>query len=74
MDNIHQLVAFMFMPGALLLKYSKAAGLWTAWETEVYVGDSMGKQGMQRTAFWVQFLHQEEMLGWYAYSLLHIIA
>ncbi|XP_048883591.1 alpha-protein kinase 1 isoform X2 [Brienomyrus brachyistius] len=50
---------------ALLLKYSKAAGLWTAWETEVYVGDSMGKQGMQRTAFWVQFLHQEEMLGCY---------
>ncbi|XP_023657807.2 alpha-protein kinase 1 isoform X1 [Paramormyrops kingsleyae] len=63
--GIFKLKKFNSVYSALLLKYSKVAGLWTAWETEVYVGDSMSKQGMQRTAFWVQFLHQEEMLGCY---------
>ncbi|XP_018599871.1 alpha-protein kinase 1 [Scleropages formosus] len=50
---------------ALLMKYSKASGLWISRETMVYIGDPMGKQGMQRAAFWVQFLHQEELLGKY---------
>ncbi|MBN3310756.1 ALPK1 kinase, partial [Amia calva] len=48
---------------ALQLKYSKVSGLWTARETKVYIGASMGMQGKQRTAFWIQFLHQEEMLA-----------
>ncbi|KAL4631099.1 alpha-protein kinase 1 [Arapaima gigas] len=50
---------------ALLMKYSKVAGLWTSRETTVYIGDPLGKQGMQRAAFWVQFLHQDELLGKY---------
>ncbi|KAJ8389276.1 hypothetical protein AAFF_G00121410 [Aldrovandia affinis] len=50
---------------ALLLKYSKVSDRWTSWETKVYIGDPMGKHGCQRTAFWVQFLHQEETLGSY---------
>ncbi|KPP69125.1 Alpha-protein kinase 1-like [Scleropages formosus] len=50
---------------ALLSGYSKASGLWISRETMVYIGDPMGKQGMQRAAFWVQFLHQEELLGKY---------
>ncbi|XP_063165915.1 alpha-protein kinase 1 isoform X2 [Candoia aspera] len=52
---------------ALLLKYSKISGLWTAQETAAYVGDylSVAKKGKQRNAFWIHFLHQEETLGRY---------
>ncbi|XP_064181632.1 alpha-protein kinase 1 isoform X1 [Anguilla rostrata] len=50
---------------ALLLKYSKVSDRWTSRETKVYIGDPLGKQGCQRTAFWVQILHQEEVLGSY---------
>ncbi|KAK1175746.1 alpha-protein kinase 1 [Acipenser oxyrinchus oxyrinchus] len=50
---------------AILLKYSKISGLWTAQETEVYIGASLGQKGKQRSVFWVQFLHQEETLGRY---------
>ncbi|XP_061132838.1 alpha-protein kinase 1 isoform X1 [Syngnathus typhle] len=50
---------------ALHLKFSKASGLWTARETCVHIGESMGLQGTHRTAFWVQFLHQEERLSSY---------
>ncbi|KAF7658457.1 hypothetical protein LDENG_00012660 [Lucifuga dentata] len=50
---------------ALHLKFSKATGLWTARETCVYIGEPMGKKGQQRTAIWVQFLHQEERLSSY---------
>ncbi|XP_040887469.1 alpha-protein kinase 1 isoform X2 [Toxotes jaculatrix] len=50
---------------ALHLKFSKANGLWTARETCVYIGEPMGMQGKQRTAIWVQFLHQEERLSSY---------
>ncbi|XP_035531732.1 alpha-protein kinase 1 [Morone saxatilis] len=50
---------------ALHLKFSKATGLWTAKETCVYIGEPMGMQGKQRTAIWVQFLHQEERLSSY---------
>ncbi|CAM2112858.1 unnamed protein product [Caretta caretta] len=52
---------------ALLLKYSKKSGLWTGQETAVYIGDylSVAKEGKQRTAFWIHFLHQEETLGRY---------
>ncbi|XP_071334150.1 alpha-protein kinase 1 isoform X2 [Trachinotus anak] len=50
---------------ALHLKFSKAKGLWTARETCVYIGESMGIQGSQRAAIWVQFLHQEERLSSY---------
>ncbi|XP_034146729.1 alpha-protein kinase 1 isoform X1 [Esox lucius] len=50
---------------ALLLKYSRAAGLWVARETYVYIGEPIGKKGQQRTALWVQFLHQEERLSSY---------
>ncbi|KAI3376610.1 hypothetical protein L3Q82_017044 [Scortum barcoo] len=50
---------------ALHLKFSKATGLWTARETCVYIGEPMGAQGKQRTAIWVQFLHQEERLSSY---------
>lgn len=50
---------------ALHLKFSKATGLWTARETCVYIGDPMGVEGKQRTAIWVQFLHQEERLSSY---------
>uniref|UniRef100_A0A8D0HQM5 Alpha kinase 1 n=1 Tax=Sphenodon punctatus TaxID=8508 RepID=A0A8D0HQM5_SPHPU len=52
---------------ALLLKYSKKSGLWTAQETAVYLGDylSVAKEGKQRKAFWIHFLHQEETLGRY---------
>uniref|UniRef100_A0A8C4IFD1 Alpha-type protein kinase domain-containing protein n=1 Tax=Dicentrarchus labrax TaxID=13489 RepID=A0A8C4IFD1_DICLA len=50
---------------ALHLKFSKATGLWTARETCVYIGEPMGMQGKQRTAIWVQFLHQEERLSSY---------
>ncbi|KAG7497903.1 alpha-protein kinase 1 isoform X1 [Solea senegalensis] len=50
---------------ALQLKFSKANGLWTARETCVYIGEPMGMQGKQRTAIWVQFLHQEERLSSY---------
>ncbi|KAK5848617.1 hypothetical protein PBY51_006215 [Eleginops maclovinus] len=49
----------------LHLKFSKATGLWTARETCVYIGEPMGVQGKQRTAIWVQFLHQEERLSSY---------
>ncbi|XP_006271596.3 alpha-protein kinase 1 isoform X1 [Alligator mississippiensis] len=52
---------------ALLLKYSKKSGLWTGQETAVYIGDylSVAKEGKQRSAFWIHFLHQEETLGRY---------
>ncbi|KAM9827797.1 alpha-protein kinase 1 [Neosynchiropus ocellatus] len=50
---------------ALHLKFSKATGLWTARETCVYIGQPMEKKGKQRTAIWVQFLHQEERLSSY---------
>ncbi|KAM6959751.1 alpha-protein kinase 1 [Tautogolabrus adspersus] len=50
---------------ALHLKFSKATGLWTARETCIYIGEPMGMQGKQRTAIWVQFLHQEERLSSY---------
>ncbi|XP_039396672.1 alpha-protein kinase 1 isoform X3 [Mauremys reevesii] len=52
---------------ALLLKYSKKSGLWTGQETAVYIGDylSVAKEGKQRNAFWIHFLHQEETLGRY---------
>ncbi|NWH69927.1 ALPK1 kinase, partial [Piaya cayana] len=52
---------------ALLLKYSKKSGLWTAQETTVFIGDylSVAKEGKQRSAFWIHFLHQEEILGRY---------
>ncbi|XP_077400729.1 alpha-protein kinase 1 [Vanacampus margaritifer] len=50
---------------ALHLKFSKASGLWTARETCVYIGESMGLHGTHRTAIWVQFLHQEERLSSY---------
>nr|XP_029135484.1 alpha-protein kinase 1-like [Labrus bergylta] len=49
----------------LHLKFSKATGLWTARETCLYIGEPMGMQGKQRTAIWVQFLHQEERLSSY---------
>lgn len=55
--------------GALHLKFSKATGLWTAMETCVYIGDSMGEKGAQRTTIWVQFLHQEERLSKYGSNL-----
>ncbi|NXT21092.1 ALPK1 kinase, partial [Syrrhaptes paradoxus] len=52
---------------ALLLKYSKKSGLWTGQETAVFVGDylNVAKEGKQRRAFWIHFLHQEESLGRY---------
>uniref|UniRef100_A0A8C3V2S1 Alpha kinase 1 n=1 Tax=Catharus ustulatus TaxID=91951 RepID=A0A8C3V2S1_CATUS len=52
---------------ALLLKYSKKSGLWTGQETAVFIGDylDVAKEGKQRRAFWIHFLHQEESLGRY---------
>ncbi|KAF3836862.1 hypothetical protein F7725_004326 [Dissostichus mawsoni] len=50
---------------ALLAGFSKATGMWTARETCIYIGEPMGIQGKQRTAIWVQFLHQEERLSSY---------
>ncbi|NXK86014.1 ALPK1 kinase, partial [Formicarius rufipectus] len=52
---------------ALLLKYSKKSGLWTGQETAVFLGDylNVAKEGKQRSAFWLHFLHQEESLGRY---------
>ncbi|NXX11944.1 ALPK1 kinase, partial [Podargus strigoides] len=52
---------------ALLLKYSKKSGLWTGQETAVFIGDylNVAKEGKQRSAFWIRFLHQEEILGRY---------
>ncbi|XP_066488596.1 alpha-protein kinase 1 isoform X1 [Tiliqua scincoides] len=52
---------------ALLLKFSKKSGLWTAQETAVCIGDylNVAKKGKQRNAFWIHFLHQEETLGRY---------
>ncbi|XP_067117353.1 alpha-protein kinase 1 isoform X2 [Osmerus mordax] len=50
---------------ALQIKYSRVTGLWTAHETYAYIGESIGKTGQQRTALWVQSLHQEERLGSY---------
>ncbi|KAM8808614.1 alpha-protein kinase 1 [Eudromia elegans] len=52
---------------ALLLKYSKKSGLWTGQETAVFIGDylNVAKEGKQRRAFWIHFLHQEESLGRY---------
>ncbi|KAM9425751.1 alpha-protein kinase 1 [Pholidichthys leucotaenia] len=50
---------------ALHLKFSKTTGLWTARETCVYIGKPTEMQGKQRTALWVQFLHQEERLSDY---------
>ncbi|XP_077135021.1 alpha-protein kinase 1 [Ranitomeya variabilis] len=52
---------------ALLLKFSKKSGLWTAQETVVHIGDDVDvkKKGKQRKAFWIHFLHQDETLGRY---------
>lgn len=50
---------------ALQLKYSRVTELWTARETYVYIGEPIGAEGKQRTALWVQSLHQEERLGSY---------
>ncbi|KFP88512.1 Alpha-protein kinase 1, partial [Acanthisitta chloris] len=52
---------------ALLFKYSKKSGLWTAQETAVFIGDYLrvANEGKQRRAFWIHFLHQEETLGRY---------
>ncbi|KAG9480229.1 hypothetical protein GDO78_011970, partial [Eleutherodactylus coqui] len=52
---------------ALLLKFSKKSELWTAQETVVYIGDDVDveKEGKQRKAFWIHFLHQDETLGRY---------
>lgn len=52
---------------ALLLKYSKKSGLWTAQETIVHIGDKLkvDKPGKQRNAFWIHCLHQDETLGRY---------
>ncbi|NWU85444.1 ALPK1 kinase, partial [Onychorhynchus coronatus] len=52
---------------ALLLKYSKKSGLWMGQETAVFIGDylNVAKEGKQRNAFWIHFLHQEEILGRY---------
>ncbi|CAN2388899.1 alpha-protein kinase 1 [Pristimantis euphronides] len=52
---------------ALLLKFSKKSELWTAQETAVYIGDyvDVKKEGKQRKAFWIHFLHQDETLGRY---------
>ncbi|NXC13399.1 ALPK1 kinase, partial [Corythaeola cristata] len=52
---------------ALLLKYSKTSGLWTGQETAVFIGDYLNvtREGKQRSAFWIHFLHQEESLGRY---------
>ncbi|KAG7465324.1 hypothetical protein MATL_G00175190 [Megalops atlanticus] len=50
---------------ALLLKYSKVSGQWTARDTKVHIGAPMDKEGKQRTTFWLKFLHQEETLGSY---------
>ncbi|XP_069097666.1 alpha-protein kinase 1 [Pleurodeles waltl] len=52
---------------ALLLKYSKKSGLWTAQETIVHIGDRLrvDKPGKQRNAFWIHCLHQDETLGRY---------
>ncbi|KFU92782.1 Alpha-protein kinase 1, partial [Chaetura pelagica] len=52
---------------ALLLKYSKKSGLWTGQETAVFIGGylNVAKEGKQRNAFWIHFLHQEESLGRY---------
>lgn len=59
-------VVFSFV-AALLLKYSKKSGLWTGQETAVFIGDylNVAKEGKQRSAFWIHFLHQEESLGRY---------
>ncbi|XP_040274288.1 alpha-protein kinase 1 isoform X1 [Bufo bufo] len=52
---------------ALLLKFSKKSELWTAQETVVHIGDDVDvkKEGKQRIAFWIHFLHQDETLGRY---------
>ncbi|KAL2079086.1 hypothetical protein ACEWY4_024830 [Coilia grayii] len=56
--------------GALLLKFSKATGLWTGRETNIYIGEYL-QEGSQRKAFRVQFLHQEELLGSYVGKQYH---
>lgn len=60
------LLCLLFV-AALLLKYSKKSGLWTGQETAVFIGDylNVAKEGKQRNAFWIHFLHQEESLGRY---------
>lgn len=50
---------------ALLLKFSKKTELWTAQETLVHFGKDPKKEGKQRKAFWISFLHQDETLGRY---------
>ncbi|XP_075716640.1 alpha-protein kinase 1 [Rhinoderma darwinii] len=52
---------------ALLLKFSKKSELWTAQETVVHIGEDVDvkKEGKQRKAFWIHFLHQDETLGRY---------
>ncbi|XP_067303777.1 alpha-protein kinase 1 isoform X2 [Pseudorasbora parva] len=50
---------------AMVLKFSKASGVWMGWETSVYIGKAMGVQGKQRRAIELQYLHQEQLLSSY---------
>ncbi|XP_048039388.1 alpha-protein kinase 1 isoform X2 [Megalobrama amblycephala] len=50
---------------AIVLKYSKASGVWMGCETSVYIGKSMGVKGKQRQAIELQYLHQEQLLNSY---------
>ncbi|XP_067257002.1 alpha-protein kinase 1 isoform X2 [Chanodichthys erythropterus] len=50
---------------AIVLKYSKASGIWMGCETSVYIGKSMGVKGKQRQAIELQYLHQEQLLNSY---------
>ncbi|KAG1928115.1 alpha-protein kinase 1 isoform X1 [Pimephales promelas] len=50
---------------AIVLKYSKASGLWMGCETSVYIGKPMGVKGKQRQAIELQYLHQEQLLSSY---------
>ncbi|CAM4509191.1 unnamed protein product [Leuciscus chuanchicus] len=50
---------------AIVLKYSKASGVWMGCETCVYIGKPMGVEGQQRKAIELQYLHQEQLLSSY---------
>ncbi|XP_077083517.1 alpha-protein kinase 1 isoform X2 [Siphateles boraxobius] len=50
---------------AIVLKYSKASGVWVGCETSVYIGKPMGVKGKQRQAIELQCLHQEQLLSSY---------
>ncbi|KAK7171293.1 hypothetical protein R3I94_001285 [Phoxinus phoxinus] len=50
---------------AIVLKYSKASGVWTGCQTSVYIGKPMGVKGKQRQAIELQYLHQEQLLSSY---------